>query len=58
VLKLLERLKKLAIKGNFGGTTIDIIKWLNFTAFDVINDLGHGEFFTLWRIRNIIPGLS
>lgn len=46
MLKLVERMTELALKEPIkDGVVMDIVKWLNFTTFDIVGDLAYGDSF-------------
>ncbi|KAL1840908.1 hypothetical protein VTJ49DRAFT_7650 [Mycothermus thermophilus] len=43
--KLISRLRERAVPGEPGGSVVDVVKWYNFTTFDLVGDLTFGEPF-------------
>jgi cytochrome P450 len=55
---LVERIRELASKEPECGAIIDVVRWFNFTTFDIFGDLGYGESFNCLQESKYHPWVA
>ncbi|KAK1254519.1 hypothetical protein MKX08_008514 [Trichoderma sp. CBMAI-0020] len=55
---LVERIRELASKEPESGAIIDVVRWFNFTTFDIFGDLGYGESFNCLQDSKYHPWVA
>ncbi|PTB37888.1 hypothetical protein M441DRAFT_200670 [Trichoderma asperellum CBS 433.97] len=55
---LVERIRELVTKEPETGAVIDVVRWFNFTTFDIFGDLGYGESFNCLQDSKYHPWVA
>ena len=55
---LITKLKAHAAVGGAEGVVLDIVRWYNFTTFDIVGDLGFGEPFDCLKTSDYHPWVA
>jgi len=55
---LIEKLHQSVKQNKDERPTVDIVRWLNFTTFDIVSDLGWGESFDCLEKQNYHPWIT
>lgn len=55
---LVERIRELVTKEPESGAIIDVVRWFNFTTFDIFGDLGYGESFNCLQDSKYHPWVA
>ncbi|PMD45048.1 cytochrome P450 [Hyaloscypha variabilis F] len=55
---LIEKLRQTVEENRDERPTVDVVRWLNFTTFDVISDLGWGESFNCLEKQGYHPWIT